>query len=106
MKLLTILATAIALTAATGSEARPAGSTAERKTASSPSLCAPYASHAAYLAKAWGEMPVFTGTVGNKFIMRLFANQSTGTWTMLIVHSSGTSCVRATGGNGSRNPGL
>lgn len=105
MKTLTMLAAAVALTLATGSEAKP-GSTAERKTASSPSLCAPYASHAAYLAKAWGETPVFTGTVGNKFIMRLFANQSTGTWTMLIVHASGTSCVRATGGNGSRNPGL
>ena len=105
MKILTMLAAAIFITMANNAQARP-GDTAKRKAAASPSLCAPYPSHAAYLSKTWGETPVFTGTVGKKFIMRLFANQSTGTWTMLIVHASGTSCVRATGGNGSHNPGL
>jgi hypothetical protein len=105
MKILTTLAAAslaLTTTQAIAEQARPA----PRQIAESPRLCAAYASHASYLAKAWGEMPVFTGTVGTKFIMRLFANQSTGTWTMLLVHASGTSCVRATGKNGSPNPGL
>ncbi len=108
MKILTTLAVANLAASATCATADPGGtgSTGGRQIAESPKLCANYASHASYLAKAWGEMPVFTGTMGDKFIMRLFANQSTGTWTMLLVHASGTSCVRATGKNGSPSPGL
>ena len=105
MKFLTTLAAAALAVSTSLAHAGP-GKRAERQIAESPKLCATYSSHATYLAKAWGEMPVFTGTVGNKFVMRLFANQSTGTWTMLLVHASGTSCVRATGKNGSHSPGL
>lgn len=105
MKILTTLAAASLAASATCATANPGGA-GGRQIAESPKLCANYARHASYLAKAWGEMPVFTGTMGDKFIMRLFANQSTGTWTMLLVHASGTSCVRATGKNGSPSLGL
>ena len=105
MKILTTLAAALLVASTSAAFADPVRP-AQRQLAESPKLCANYASHASYLAKAWGETPVFTGTVGSKFIMRLFANQSTGTWTMLLVHASGTSCVRATGKNGSPNSGI
>ncbi len=105
MKIPTTLVAALLTASTTSTFAEPV-QPVQRQLAESPQLCASYSSHASYLAKAWGEAPVFTGTVGSKFIMRLFANQSTGTWTMLLVHASGTSCVRATGKNGSPNPGL
>ncbi len=70
-----------------------------------PKLCSTHRTHAAYLAKEWGEASVFTGTVGQRFVVRLLFNPKSGTWTLLLIHVSGTSCVKATGKNGQLNRG-
>lgn len=100
---------AIILTAVTPAAAMPPDGVTPKRAAkanSSPNVCASYSAHAAYLAKQYGEAPVFTGTVGSKFIFRVFTNRSTGTWTMLVVHANGISCVKASGRNGRPEHGL
>jgi len=59
-------------------------------------LCAPYHLQAKHLSTKWQEVPVFTGRLGRQVTIRLFANPTTGTWTLLFVRAQ-TSCVRAAG---------
>lgn len=72
----------------------------QRKPAlSSPAICSSFKSHRRFLAARYGEHPVFSGEAAPGIQMRLFANTTTGSWTMLLVRTNGYSCVRGAGKN-------
>jgi len=79
---------------------------AETPTRNIPTLCSTYKEHAAYLAREFGEAPVFTGQLSRGLLFRVFANPKTGTWTALMIRTDGRSCVSAAGKNGVRDVGL
>lgn len=63
----------------------------------SPAICSSFKSHRKFLAARYGEHPVFSGEAAPGVQMRLFANATTGSWTMLLVRNNGFSCVRGAG---------
>jgi len=63
----------------------------------SPAICSSFKSHRKFLAARYGEHPVFSGDAAPGVQMRLFANATTGSWTMLLVRNNGFSCVRGAG---------
>lgn len=106
---LVTLAAASAVAAATAAAPASAEQTS-RDAAPDPDLrppvCASYQVHARYLADRFGETPMFTGSVDDTIILRVFVNPSTGSWTALIVRTDGTSCVTSAGENGRHEVGL
>lgn len=83
---------------------------AESKTAGENSVatigrCAAHQAHAVFLAKEFGEFPVFSGQVDGNVVLRLFANASSGSWTMLLVRTDGMSCIHGHGESGQRDVG-
>ena len=63
----------------------------------SPGICAEVGAHIRFLKARYGEFPVFSGLAAPGIRFRLFANMTTGSWTMLMVRNNGFSCVRGAG---------
>lgn len=68
-------------------------------------ICSTYVAHERYLSAEWGEFPVFTGSVDERLMFRLFVNAKTGSWTALLIRADGFSCVSAIGRDGQRDVG-
>lgn len=51
------------------------------------------------LETQYGETPAAIGTVGGAYVMEMFANPETGTWTVVLTQANGTACG-ITSGNG------
>lgn len=92
-----------ALVAPALAETRP--STASDVVPAALIACAPYQDHAGALASEFGEHPVFTGQLDNGRVLRIFANTKSGSWTMLVVRTDGTSCLQSAGESGQREMG-
>ena len=60
-------------------------------------LCDTHAGLTAVLEDRFGETPVAMGTVGEYYIMEVFANPETGTWTVVLTQANGTACGIASG---------
>jgi hypothetical protein len=95
----------VAATLITASAAAAEDPTRVRAPDSRMALCASYNDHAGVLAAKFGEHPVFTGQLDEGQIVRIFANGSSGTWTMLVIRKDGTSCVQTAGEGGARDVG-
>ena len=74
--------------------------------AATPPLCAAYEAHAGYLARRYGEFPVFTGQIDDGLVVRVFANGRSGSWTLLVIRADGLACVQASGEGGRREAGI
>ena len=61
--------------------------------------CAPTPAVADRLSGAFNESIRAEGLTGNRVVLQMWANEETGTWTVITVHPEGISCVRASGGN-------
>lgn len=60
--------------------------------------CAPRERVIQELANRWGEAQVWRGLARNgAFVLEVFANPETGTWTVFTTVPSGVSCQRASG---------
>ena len=61
-------------------------------------LCEARSAAVEYLADNYGETPVGHGlTNPNGLLVELFTSKDGGTWTLLVSHPNGTSCVIAAG---------
>jgi hypothetical protein len=49
------------------------------------------------LGSKYGEQRVATGLSGSATMMEVFANEETGSWTILITHPDGQSCLVSAG---------
>ncbi len=67
--------------------------------------CVSSKDHAGILSARFGEHPVFTGQLDTGMVLRIFANGKSGSWTMLVVRTDGTSCVQSAGESGPRDMG-
>jgi hypothetical protein len=82
------------------------GDTTKATDSASPAMCAQYETHLQFLSANYGEHPVFSGKANGGVTLRLFANGSTGTWTVVFIRADGMSCVQAVGKNAERAVGL
>lgn len=62
-------------------------------------LCDTHDGMTAHLANKYGETPAAVGTTGARYIMELFVNIETGTWTVVLTQADGTACGVAAGEN-------
>jgi hypothetical protein len=60
------------------------------------SVCGNRAKFIATLAQKYEEMPAAFGIAGEKNLVELFVSKS-GSWTMLMSHPTGMTCIIATG---------
>lgn len=60
--------------------------------------CAPTDAIANILSEQHGESIRAQGFTSGT-VLQMWANEETGTWTVITVHPDGASCVRASGGN-------
>ncbi len=60
-------------------------------------VCGLHAAMAAKLDMSYGEVRHGWGISGPQSIVEVWANDETGTWTILVVYTDGTACVRASG---------
>ena len=51
----------------------------------------------ALLADRYGEQPVVMGVAGQAAVMEVFANDSTGTWSLTMTMPDGMTCLMASG---------
>jgi len=58
-----------------------------------------HAGLAAALKNKYGETPIAMGTVGGDYVMEVFANPETGTWTVVLTQANGTACGITSGDN-------
>jgi len=96
----------LALAAGAPAFAEEASRPAQPEADARPAVCAAYQVHARYLAERYGEMPMFTGSVDDTLVLRVFVNRATGSWTALLVRTDGISCVTSAGNNGRQDVGL
>jgi hypothetical protein len=66
--------------------------------------CAPAEAVHEGLSRNYGETPQATGEAADGAVMALYANEETGTWTLLVV-TVGQACLVASGGGFVRVPG-
>lgn len=66
-------------------------------TATAQQQCAPYESVVAQLADDYQEQLRTLGLVDNDAVVVQFANEETGTWTILVVSPQGVACLIASG---------
>lgn len=59
--------------------------------------CAPYDALAKALEQRYGEAPVERGLSMAGEMVEWWANDDTGTWTVLVYSASGTACILAAG---------
>ena len=62
-------------------------------------LCDDHAGLVAVLANRYGETPIAMGLTGGSYVMELFVNPETGTWTFVLTQANGTACGVASGEN-------
>jgi hypothetical protein len=55
-------------------------------------MCDTHDGMTAYLADRYGESPAAMGTVGFTYVMEVFVNPKTGTWTIVLTQTDGTAC--------------
>ena len=60
-------------------------------------LCDTHDGLAAALGSQYGETPIAVGLAGTAYIMELFANRETGTWTFVLTRADGSACGLASG---------
>ena len=59
--------------------------------------CAPYDALARELGNKWGEAPIERGLSSSGEMVEWWANDETGTWTVLVYSASGVACIIAAG---------
>ena len=60
--------------------------------------CLPYADLVSQLAEKYGEARVAMGINGQaNTLLEVYANDATGTWSVVILTASGTACLAAAG---------
>lgn len=60
-------------------------------------LCGPRKSFIATLEQQHGETPKMIGVTQDNAVIELLANPESGTWTALVTHVNGVSCVLSSG---------
>ena len=59
--------------------------------------CAEHDKVAAMLESQYGEIPFATGTVMAGAAAEFYRNDTTGTWTLLVIRPDGLACIAAAG---------
>jgi hypothetical protein len=66
--------------------------------------CAPHSIFVDTLATTYGENRRMFGVVNDQQVVSLFANDQTGTWTLLVTGPDGTSCMASSGSDYDATP--
>ena len=66
--------------------------------------CAPRDTITTQMAEKWGEVSQGGGLQSDNRIYEVWSNKKTSTWTIVVTHANGMTCVMATGNHWTPNP--
>jgi len=66
--------------------------------------CAPRASIVSQLTEKYGEVSHGVGVQSEKKLVEVWSSKTTGSWSIVVTHANGMTCVLATGQNWTPNP--